>query len=403
MTSRKTPQVAVIGWGNFFKHIHEQTLVDLVGAGQCRLRAVCVRSAETRAALVRERGADYGTADYREVLADPQVDAVLIGAPHAVQAPLALAALEAGKWVYVEKPLFAEESETGTAPAEFHRRFVALGAPALERLAVGLNKRFAPAYREIHQRAGSWGGLKTIVMSVVDDAWRWGGKYPPGFLVWLDVCHWIDLGRWFTGAEVEGISCLNPQVEDSVVTMRMSNGAAVIIILSGNATMDRFKEQLDATTGSHTTVSVTDYVQLEVFGGSRRELHRYPGNLQTHGDPKYLAAIASGGLEAFRGIRREMLDRYLRLETHPDPAEDAAIKRNLPNFMRPQGWKESVTAFVESVAAGVPLTHSATFQDAYIAYQVLEAARQSAANGGAFVPVPKTPTSPTHAIHRICP
>lgn len=385
---QKLVNVAVIGWGNFFKHIHEQTLVDLIAAGRCRLRAVCVRSADTRAAIVRERAADYGTADYKEVLADPQVDAVLIGAPHSVQAPLALAALAAGKWVYVEKPLFAEEAATGVAPAEFYRQFVAFGEPALQRLAVGLNKRFAPAYREIQQRRAAWRGLKTITMSVVDDAWRWGGKYPPGFLVWLDLCHWIDLGRWFAGAEVAGISCLNPQVEDSVVTMRMSNGAAVTIILSGNATMDRFKEQLEATTGTHTTVAVTDFVQLEVFGGPQRAVHSYPGNLQTHGDPRYLAAISAGGLEAFRAIRRELYDRHLRLQTHPDPAEDAYLKRNLPNFMRPQGWKESLTEFVDSVAAGRPLTTSATYRDAYIAYQVLEATKQSAAKDGGFVPVP---------------
>ena len=387
--SQKAVNVAVIGWGNFFKHIHEQTLVDLIRSGKCRLRAVCVRNAETRHAILRERGADYGAADYREVLADPQVDAVLIGAPHSIQAKLSLAAIDAGKWVYVEKPMFAEESETGVDPAEPFRQFVARGEPALQKLAVGLNKRFAPAYREIQQRAGSWGGLKTIALSIVDDAWRWGAKYPPGFLMWLDACHWIDLGRWLTGAEVAGISCVSPQVEDSVVTMRMTNGAVVTILLSGNGTMDRFKEQLDATTGSHTTVSATDYVQLELFGGPRRELHRYAGNLQTHGDTKYLEAIAAGGLEAFRAIRRELYDRYLRLAVDPDPVEEAYLKRNLPNFMRPQGWKESLTAFVDSVAAGRPLTNSATYRDAYVAYQVLEATRQSVASGGSFVPVPR--------------
>ena len=94
-------QVAVIGWGNFFKHIHEQTLHDLIGAGQCRLRAVCVRTPAAREELVRRYQADYGTADYREVLRDPQVEAVLIGAPHEVQAQYALDALRAGKWVYV--------------------------------------------------------------------------------------------------------------------------------------------------------------------------------------------------------------------------------------------------------------------------------------------------------------
>jgi predicted dehydrogenase len=233
--------------------------------------------------------------------------------------------------------------------------------------------------------AAGWGGLKCLRMSIVDDAWRWGAKYPPGFLFWLDVCHWTDLARWFTGAEIAELSCLNPQVEDSLVTMKLSDSTAVSIFLSGNGTMDMIKDELHVTSGARTCAAVMDYIQLEVFGGPQRFVRTYPANLQSGGDLKYVRAITEGGLEAFRAIRRELLDR---LRQSPDPAGDAYLKRNLPNFMRPQGWHESLEAFVDSVAAGKPLTNSATYRDAYIAYQVIEAAKQSARAGGAFVPVP---------------
>jgi predicted dehydrogenase len=377
--------IGVIGWGNFFNHIHEQTLRDMLAERLCRLRAVCVRSPQTRADIASRIAVDYGTADYREVLDDPQIDAVIIGAPHSIQAQLSIDSLEAGKWVYVEKPMFADESDTGTDPAAYFDRLERMGDVSRQRLAVGLNKRFAPAYRRVRDSAQTWGGLKTIQMSIVDDAWRWGAKYPPGFLMWLDACHWIDLGRWFTGSEVARISCLSPQVEDSLVTMQMANSAVVSVFLSGNGTMDMMKEELRTTSGARTCAVATDYVQLEVFGGDRRQVEHFAANLQSGGDPAYVKAITEGGLEAFRAIRRQMYDRFLRTQRSPDPEGDAYVKRNLPNFMRPQGWRESLRAFIESVASRRPLENSATFRDAHLAYQLVDVAKQSVAAGGGFV------------------
>jgi predicted dehydrogenase len=387
----KCVNLGVIGWGNFFKHIHEQTLRDLVQEGKCKVRAVCVRTPATRAALAKAYNTTYDTADYHDLLKDPDLDAVVIGAPHTVQASVSIDALKAGKWVYVEKPMFADEAETGVPPATYFQQLHDLGQPALDRLAVGLNKRFAPSYGEVRKLGAEWNGLKCIRMSIVDDAWRWGAKYPPGFLMWLDVCHWLDLARWMTDAEIDEISCLTPQVEDSLVTLRMSNGSAVSIFLSGNGTMDMIKEELHVTSGSRRCASAFDYVQLEVFGGPKRDVRTYAANLQTDGDQQYVDAITKGGLEAFRSIRRGMYDRYLRVQAGAavDPTEDAYVKRNLPNFMRPQGWKESLTSFVDSVATGKPSDICATYRDAYIAYLNLAATKQSVDAGGDFIRVPR--------------
>ena len=389
--AQKIVNVAVIGWGNFFSHIHEQTLRDMIDEGMCRLRAVCVRSADTRSAIAQRLGYEYGTGDYREVLRDEQVDAVIIGAPHAVQAQLSIEALQAGKYVYVEKPTFADAADTGKPPEAFYEQFEAIGQPALDRLAVGLNKRFAPAYQEVRRYAAEWGGLRTIQMSIVDDAWRWGAKYPPGFLMWLDACHWLDLARWFTGAEVAQISCLLPQVEDSLVTLQMTDGSAVSVFISGNGTMDMLKEQLRVTSGRRICAIVDDYVQLEVFGGTQRLVKHYDANLQSGGDRQFVQRISKGGLEAFRDVRREMYNRFLNLEQSASPADEAYLKKNLPNFMRPQGWRESLRAFVESAAAGRPLENSTTYRDAYIAYQLVELAKKSVADGGGFVGAERLP------------
>lgn len=379
--------IAVIGWGNFFGHIHEQTVADLVAEGVVRLQAVCVRSPDRRAAIMARVPAAYGTADADDVFNDPEIDAVLIGAPQAVQARYSIDAIKAGKYVYCEKPFFCEEED----PRAFLDELAVIGPDARQRLAVGLNKRFAPAYRELRDLCrDQWGGIRHLQFTVIDDAWRWGGKYPAGFLLWLDLCHWLDLGRWFTGAEVAKLSCLSPQDEDSQVTMQMTDGSVVSILLSGNGTMDMMKEECQVITRGRRSARVVDYVEMEIFGGVEREVRSYQGNQQAGGDPALTQQITDGGMAAFRAIRREVFDRFQETRD-ADPKGDARVQVNIPNFMRPQGWNEAVREFITAVAAGEPLTEHADWHETWISYDLLETVRASLAADGQFVAAPALP------------
>jgi predicted dehydrogenase len=60
---------------------------------------------ESLAALAERHGIPRTTGDWRELAADPSIDAVVIGTPNALHAPQAIACLEAGKHVLVEKPM----------------------------------------------------------------------------------------------------------------------------------------------------------------------------------------------------------------------------------------------------------------------------------------------------------
>jgi predicted dehydrogenase len=60
---------------------------------------------ESLAALAERHGIPRTTEDWRELAGDPSIDAVVIGTPNALHAPQAIACLEAGKHVLVEKPM----------------------------------------------------------------------------------------------------------------------------------------------------------------------------------------------------------------------------------------------------------------------------------------------------------
>lgn len=125
VTSRKKPllpdrpiRVALIGANNIGGKTH---LPTLVGDSRCLLSAICDVDRNVRAKAVAsatERYAANGTpssvrsvGDFREVMMDVSIDAVVIATPDHWHVPLAKAAVLAGKDVYVEKPLSLYVSE----------------------------------------------------------------------------------------------------------------------------------------------------------------------------------------------------------------------------------------------------------------------------------------------------
>ena len=85
------------------------------------------------------------TTDYQQILADPDIDAVLIATRHSSHARLVCEALSAGKATFVEKPLALSLDELHTIS-----RTIAKCGNA--RLMVGFNRRFSPMVRAVAER-----------------------------------------------------------------------------------------------------------------------------------------------------------------------------------------------------------------------------------------------------------
>lgn len=105
--SARKPVVGVIGAGNFSKMV----LVPGLARIGANVRYVCDLNGAAAAHLARKHGAARAVTDYKEVLADPEVNAVFIAVGHNLHARFACEAILAGKHVYLEKPmaLCAEE------------------------------------------------------------------------------------------------------------------------------------------------------------------------------------------------------------------------------------------------------------------------------------------------------
>jgi predicted dehydrogenase len=87
------------------------------------------------------------TSSYAEVLADSNIDAVVLATPHSQHAAEIIAAAKAGKHVFVEKPFTLNRAEAEAAIAACKAAGITLH--------VGFNRRYAPAYADIKRRIGA--------------------------------------------------------------------------------------------------------------------------------------------------------------------------------------------------------------------------------------------------------
>ena len=94
-------RIGVIGLG-WFGEIHCETIV---GVPNVELAALCTRTPERLDAMAAKFGVSKTYRDYHELLADPEIDAVTIVTMWDQHTAPAVAALEAGKHVFLEKPM----------------------------------------------------------------------------------------------------------------------------------------------------------------------------------------------------------------------------------------------------------------------------------------------------------
>ena len=373
--SEKKIGVAVIGAGNFARRQH---LPNLHRIREAQLVSICDTDLETAREAAVKYDIPHTETDYRKVLDSDAVEVVVIAVRDDLQAVIAMEALNAGKHVYVEKPLSADP--------EICRRTAQVARSSKMRLAVGFNKRFAPIYRTAAEVMNADSGPRNLHLRMADDAWRWAVGYPPGHLLAMDVCHFFDLLRWFTGAEVSSVYGISARPEDYCLAVRMTNGTTASILFSGHGTMDMPKERIDAvcTRGG---ISAIDYVELHTYGYQHyRPVYTFAGHTHPEGEFGHRYLMERLGSTALDTIRRGVWELREGLnettdEQSPYLAESTRhAKDTIPNFLRDQGWLASMQAFLKGILTGEPTDH-ATAEDAAAASAATRAAEESIAGG----------------------
>lgn len=265
-------RIAVVGVGEFARSTHLPNLVE--AKERLQLRAVVSRMGHSAVAAAKQFGADYAATDFAEVLADDQVEAVLIATRHNLHAGMALQALKAGKHVLLEKPLALHRDELGAL-----NEFVTSRGDGGPILMTGYNRRFSPYARRLSELTA--GEPEPFIMNYRMNAGflpatHWvhgpeGGGRNVG-----EACHIYDLFTFLADAELAAVSAhaITPRSQhyqrgdNFVATMSFANGAVATLTYTALGAKDHPKEIGTIYCGGK-VAELEDYKQLDVVGGTK--------------------------------------------------------------------------------------------------------------------------------------
>ena len=266
-------QLGVIGAGAF---ANSTLLPAMKGISGIDLVGVSSASGLSARSTAQRFGFSFAASSAEEILSDSRINTVAILTRHHLHARQTIAALLAGKHVFVEKPLALTDEELD---AVIHSYQQAGHAGAPPQLMVGFNRRFAPMVKELKEHLAAVHEPLVIHCRVnagfipnshwTQDAEQGGGRLRG------EVCHFIDLLLHLAGTApvmAKTISLPNEgrySSDNLLVTVHFANGSlgSVVYVANGNK---RFGKELIEVFGGGLAARVDDYGSLEIHSGGKK-------------------------------------------------------------------------------------------------------------------------------------
>lgn len=298
--------------------VHLPVLAGLPGV---RLVAIAESNPQRREAAAALAPNARVLSDHGALLDIPEVDAVVVCLPNDLHAQVAVAALERGMHVYLEKPL-ATTLEDGRRVVEAWERAGVVGM-------IGFNQRFNPLYRGLKRKIGEeplgpWVGARMVLAAPERDLPAWKRRREAGGGALLDqASHHFDLIRYLFDDEIVEVSASlrsqRSEADTAFVHARLTSG-----------------------------LLIQSFVSIHTIDEDRIEVYAENGRIS---------------VDRYRAGSLSLSDRLARFRAHG----------------REPSFRHALAHFVESIRTDAPATPN--FEDGYRSLVGVLAAEESARSG----------------------
>ena len=199
--------VAFIGGGNYASRV----LIPAFKRAGANLTTLVTSGGMSAIHHGKKNGFETASTDIEQAL-DDEVDAIVIATQHNLHASQTFKALEAGKHVFVEKPLALTHEEIDKIEAS--------QKVANTTVMVGYNRRFSPHIQKIKSLLDAKPSPKTFIMTmnageIPKDHWTQDAEVGGGRIIG-EACHYIDLMRFLAGSKIKSFNAVKMGENDFV-------------------------------------------------------------------------------------------------------------------------------------------------------------------------------------------
>jgi len=266
-------RLGIIGAGKFVNNVLIPILLqDLKDIYE--IIAVHTKHPQNCISVAKRVGAHYCTTDYKDILADEKIDAVIIATRHDTHAEIVVEAINANKAMFVEKPLALNEDELERIYNVYRRNPVPI--------TVDFNRRFSPLTLKAKEELGAkpiYGIYRVNAGYIPLSHWTQDPEVGGGRIIG-EVCHFVDFFNFIIGGKVvdlvvEVVPVDNVQVvaKDNVaVIMRWDDGSITSIHYFAIGSPELSKEYIELHAGGSSIV-IDGFVRMYMYKhGSKRSI-----------------------------------------------------------------------------------------------------------------------------------
>jgi predicted dehydrogenase len=310
-------RAGIIGCGKFATSQHFPNVVasDKVDLWHCSSRSD--KGQET----AKRFGSHRISADYRDLLADPEVDMVILSVPHEKHMFFIREVLEAGKHLLCEKPMTMTMAEAYDVARLVREKGV--------KLCVDYNRRFSPSMMDLkaayhahraqpkgtarvftqEQQRRKWPEEDTamVMIRINDESLTYGGVHidwkEGGGQIIGEGCHWLDLVTWILEERPVKITAVGSTRINYVINLEFASGSIACIFFCACGTFEYPKELIEVQYGGKIFRSEC-FVENQYYGLGERTITHFPlqGDFQPQvgqegGLSGYIAKIDASGKE----------------------------------------------------------------------------------------------------------
>ena len=255
--------LGIIGSGNFTK----ATVIPILFKLKANIKYLSSSSGLSGTLLAKKFNVQYSTTNNDDILSDSEVDAVIITTRHNAHARMCIAALKAGKHVFVEKPLALSLEEIN--------EIIKVYEQTNKTLAVGFNRRFSPFVQGIKQKLR---GLNLPINAVItinageipSNHWTQDMNIGGGRIIG-EACHFIDLITYLSGSLVDSVVMNsmgeNPQenTDNATILLKYQNGSTGVINYFANGNKSYSKERIEVYSQGRTMI-IDNFKKSKYYG-----------------------------------------------------------------------------------------------------------------------------------------